>query len=359
MADKVGDSDDDDVLALEGVFETPLPAPSEALLALEAPQGSLVFPDSDQAVRQYVGDQTSRRSKQNAADALKRLTRLLLRDDSAIPAQIHWPAINYPLAKMIRTVLYDATRTGAITPGTANLTLSHLRGLLRSMFGTKLVTADQLGLVASGALKSIPGKRMARGRALAPDEEKALRAAAQAFNGYRGVMLDAAVVLAIGAGLRREEITWLSITGTQLQGLTFIGKGNKERFVPINVDAWNVTSVWIEQRARFDPKHGKLFCSPQKPTKELSNWSFWSLVRTAAHDAFGDQKKCTKTCRCNVVLTGPHDFRRTFATRMLEKFDIRQVQVLMGHESPETTARYDKRDLEALFEKARNTKVIA
>jgi integrase len=57
-------------------------------------------------------------------------------------------------------------------------------------------------------------------------------------------------------------------------------------------------------------------------------------------------------------LTGPHDFRRTFATT-LDKFDLRQVQVLMGHESPETTARYDKRDLETLHEKARNTKVIA
>ena len=359
MPDKVGEGDDDDVLVLEDVFGTPPSVSPEALLALEAPQGSLVFPDSDRAVQAYLRSQISPRSQQNAADALKRLTRLLLRDDSAVPAQIRWPAINYELATTIRTVLYEATRTGAITPGTANLTLSHLRGLLRAMYGIGLITSDQLGLVASGAMKSVPGKRVARGRALSPDEEKTLRAAAQALDGYRGAMLDAAIVLAIGAGLRREEVVWLSITGAQPKGLTFIGKGNKERFVPINVDAWNVTEAWIEQRARFDPKHGKLFCSPQRPHEKLSNWSFWALVRTAAHNAFGEQGECVRTCRCNVVLTGPHDFRRTFATRMLEKFDIRQVQVLMGHESPETTARYDKRDLEALFEKARNTKVIA
>lgn len=359
MTDKVGGSNDDDVLELEDVFETPSSAPSAALVALEAPQGSLVFPDSDRAVQAYLRGQLSPRSRQNAADALNRLTRLLLRDDSAVPAQIRWPAINYELATTIRTVLYDATRKGAITPGTANLTLSHLRGLLRAMYGIGLVTSDQLGLVASGALKSVPGKRTARGRALAPDEEKALRAAAQGLDGYRGAMLDTAIVLAIGAGLRREEVAGLTVAGLQPRVLVVLGKGNKERPIPIDADMRAIADAWLEERARLVLKHGGLFCSPQKPTKPLSNWSFWSLVRTASHTAFGDQEKCVEACRCLSVVTGPHDFRRTFATRMLEKFDIRQVQVLMGHESPETTARYDKRDIEVLFEKRRNMKVIA
>ncbi len=359
MDDKVGAELDDGSDGPADDAKTPQAALQTALLASDATQGAVIFPEADQAVKAYLDRQLSPRSKQNAADALNRLTRLLLRDDRAVPAQIRWPTIDFNGASRIRTMLYEATRTGAITPGTANLTLSHFRGLLRTMYGLKLIDSDQLALLQSDALKNVPGKRTSRGRALTGDEEKALRTAAQALDGYRGVMLDAAIVLAIGAGLRREEVAWLTLQGAQPNGLRFIGKGNKERFVPISVEAWAVAEVWIERRARIVSRHMGLFCSPQKPNKKLSNWSFWSLVRTAAHGAFGDQEKCVEACRCNVVLTGPHDFRRTFATRMLEKFDLGQVQVLMGHESPETTARYDKRDLEVLFEKARNTKVIA
>ena len=100
-----------------------------------------------------------------------------------------------------------------------------------------------------------------------------------------------------------------------------------------------------------------MFCAPDMPNKELSPWSFWALVRDGAHRAFGDRKKCNKGCRCLKVVTGPHDFRRTFATRLFEAgLDVRTVQVLMGHESPETTVRYDKRDKKSIFEKMRNVK---
>lgn len=337
----------------------PVASPA-AIVAEDAPVGGLVFPESQRAIGAYLRGQLSPRSRQNAGDALKRLARLMLRDETAIPTQVPWAALNYELATTIRTTLFEATRTGAITPGTANLTLSHLRGLLRAMHGMGLVTADQLGLVHSGALKSVPGKRTARGRALTPDEEKALRSAAQSFNvGYRGAMLDTAIVLAIGAGLRREEVATLTVAGLRPRELVVLGKGNKERQAPLDPEMRAVADAWLEERTRLGPKHGGLFCSPQKPAWALSAWSFWSLVREAAHAAFGDETLCTKTCGCLAVVTGPHDFRRTFATRLLDRgFDIRQVQVLMGHESPETTATYDKRSIEALFEKRRTTRVI-
>lgn len=347
-------------------------APSTALAVPAAPAAVVVAPggppaplrdyfeEGARAAQAYLRAQLSPRSRQNALDALRRLVRLASRGQNSDPEQFLWSAIGYEQATTIRAALYEMTRAGAITPGTANLTLSHLRGLLRAMFSMGLVTADQLALVHSGALKNVGGSRTPRGRALSLREEKALRASARALRGYRGAMLDTAIVVAIGAGLRREEVARLAVEGLKPGVLVVVGKGNKERRMPVDSQMQAVIDAWLEEREQLAPSHGGLFCSPQRPDWALSPWSVWALVRAAAHDAFGGSQPCTQGCKCLEVVTGPHDFRRTFATRLLDQgLDIRQVQVLMGHQSPETTARYDKRDVEALFEKRRGMKVIA
>ncbi|KKL04219.1 hypothetical protein LCGC14_2618250, partial [marine sediment metagenome] len=356
----------------EGVAQAPKPSQEPGELAqgavvLVAPKPSAAplapinpFIAGERAVQAYIRSQLSPRSRDNARDALRRLSRLMLGDQGAEPSQFPWPAIGFEQATTIRTALFEMTRVGAITPGTANLTLSHLRGLIRTMYGMRLVTADQHELVHSGALKNVPGARKPRGRALSAGEERALREAARALEGYQGAMLDTAIVLAIGAGLRREEIARLSLDSLSPGQLRFIAKGNKEVHPPIDAQMQEGIDDWLKERALLAPTHRGLFCSPQKPDWVLSAWSFWSLVRTAAHHAFGDQAPCAKGCRCFKIVTGPHDFRRTFATRALDQgLDIREVQVLMGHESSETTARYDKRDEEVLFEKRRNIRILA
>ena len=315
---------------------------------------------SARAVHQYVVSQLSPRSRQNALDALRRIVRMVLKDSTADPEAFPWTAVSYEFAMRLRRGFYDQTVTGAITPGTANLTLSHLRGLIRTMYEMKLISHEQLAVAHPGMLKSVPGTRKTRGRALLATEERELREAARTLDGYRGEMLDAAIVVAIGAGLRREEIVRASMGGLQPGLITIIGKGNKERSGVVDVQMQRALDVWLFERKRLQPDHLGLFCSPQQPNRTLSMWSFWALVRQAAHDAFGSEDPCRAGCRCLLTVTGPHDFRRTFATRLLDQgLDLGQVQVLMGHESPETTARYDKRDVEKLYEKRRNLRVLA
>ena len=316
--------------------------------------------DSAHAVAQYVASQLSVRSRQNARDALRRIARVVRDDEGACELDLDWPKLTYETAQLVRSRLFDRTVAEDITPGTANLTLSHLRGIVRTMHAMGLVRYEQLAATHPGVLKNVRGSRHSRGTALSADQEQELRAAARDLGSYRGSMLDSTIVLAIGTGMRREEVANASLDGLQPGMLRLICKGNKERRAPLDDQVQVAVDGWMVERGRLEPGHDKIFCSPQRPERELSKWSLWSLVREASHLAFGDTDPCTDGCKCLEVVTGPHDFRRTFATRLFEQgFDIREVQVLMGHESPETTARYDKRGEKALFEKRRNTKVVA
>lgn len=335
----------------EGVLE-----PRTAPLALS---GELVRSDSLRAVTAYVQKHTALRSRQNALDALRRLARMISEGRTNDPTVIPWVDIGFEQAATIRVALYERTRVGEIAPGTANLTLTHLRGLIKTLHKLGLIDADQREL-ARDELNNVRGGRKMRGRALMPREEKLLRAAAGKLDGYRATMLDTAIVMATGAGLRREEVSELPLVGVSELDLTVVGKGNEERSIPIDLQMRDAMDGWLEERKQLAPGHVRFFCSPQRPEQELSSWGFWNLVRTTAHAAFGDKDPCNKSCRCLVIVTGPHDFRRTYATRLLEQgLDIREVQRLMGHKSPETTARYDKRGLEALFEKRRKMRIIA
>src|SRR5258708_36280774 len=205
-----------------------------ALAVSEAFEAVPFFEDGARAVEVYVRTQLSNNSKRNASDALHRIARLLLHRSDVVLGQVPWTAFDYEGAKWLRAGLYDMTRTGATTPGTANVTLSHLRGLIKTMHGMGVITSDQLAVLTNGALKNIPGSRQTSGRALSQDEEKRLRDVIKGLSGYRATMLDAAVVLSIGGGLRREEAAGLTVESFGPRGIAVLGKGNKERNVPVD-----------------------------------------------------------------------------------------------------------------------------
>ena len=314
---------------------------------------------SSEAVNYYVESQLSTRSQQNARDALNRIARLV-KGAGARAEDFPWPAISMAIAKMIRRKLFDLTTNEVIKPGTANLTLSHLRGMVRGMYDLKFITHEQLSIAHPGMVRNVTGSRALRGENISAENEAKLRAAARDLDGYHGPMLDAAITLAIGAGLRREEVAEAVLERLKGDRLSIIGKGNVERGVIIDPQMRATLDAWLRERAELAPTHGNLFCSPWHPNEKLSRWSFWTSVRQAAHAAFGTIVPCADGCQCLETLTGPHDFRRTFATRLFRQdFDIREIQVLMGHKSPETTARYDKRSEEELLKKRRGTRVIA
>lgn len=320
---------------------------------LAAPTGG----DSADLVESYARSLQSPRSRTTARESLRRVAGLGGGEkDPAVPVTAFLRADPEQAWAMLQTIREHLSVR--YPPATANLTLSHLRGVLRTAHLLGLATDHQRMLVDS--LKGVKGSRITKGVAIAPEHETRLRRITRQLPGYQAPMLDAAIVLSIGAGLRREELCRLSTEAVGEQDLHVLGKGNRERRPFIDAQMRYALDVWIDRRGALNVDHQGLFVSPSQPDRVISTWSYWSLLRQVAHEAFVIGKKpCDESCRCRKILTGPHDFRRTFATRLLEQgYDLREVQRLMGHESVSTTERYDKRSEEALIQKRRRTKIL-
>lgn len=158
---------------------------------------------------------------------------------------------------------------------------------------------------------------------------------------------DAAILETLYAsGMRVSELTDLEIDDLyfEIGFIKVIGKGNKERLVPMGELAQKAVEHYVEN-ARND------FLNSKKPEKSknrvfinqrggpLSRMSIWNIVNKYAEKA-GIEK--------NVY---PHIFRHSFATHLLEGgADLRAVQEMLGHSSIITTEIYTHVDRSLLHQ---------
>ena len=136
-----------------------------------------------------------------------------------------------------------------------------------------------------------------------------------------------------GCGLRVSEAAGLLISRIWLeQGfVSIVGKGDKERLVPLGEVAADCIKNYLEGGTRAIPASPEyedyLFLS--KFGKPLSRVSIFNLVKNQAMVA-GIHKEIS-----------PHTFRHSFATHLIENgADLRIVQEMLGHESILTTEIY-------------------
>lgn len=135
------------------------------------------------------------------------------------------------------------------------------------------------------------------------------------------------------SGLRVSELTALRITDLflDLGYIRVIGKGNKERLVPIGDQAAHHIHIYRNTIRRFvEPKPGSediLFLN--KNGKQLSRVMIFYIIKDYAKAA-GIQKNIS-----------PHTLRHSFATHLVEGgANLRAVQEMLGHESITTTEMY-------------------
>jgi len=144
-----------------------------------------------------------------------------------------------------------------------------------------------------------------------------------------------------GSGLRVSELTNLKLSNCypELQLLKIMGKGNKERLVPLHQEAWHYLELYTENIRRFQKiqKNNEDFVFLNRRGKVLSRVMIFMIVKNIAKTA-GLEKNIS-----------PHTFRHSFATHLVEGgADLRAVQELLGHESILTTEIYTHLDIQFL-----------
>lgn len=134
-------------------------------------------------------------------------------------------------------------------------------------------------------------------------------------------------------GLRVSELINLKISCLFLQDefIRVIGKGNKERIVPIGSDAIKYISIYLSQlRVHQKIANGyEDYLFINRLGKNLSRVMVFYVIKDLALKA-GIKKTIS-----------PHTFRHSFATHLIEGgADLRAVQEMLGHESITTTEIY-------------------
>lgn len=241
----------------------------------------------------------------------------------------HTSAISAMLVRQTSVNRYgETTRWSAAY---VNKHLSALRKTLRIAWKLERMTTDDY--MRAREVESVENKRLPAGRAMAAEEFGDLL---DACDGEALIAVrDAALVAVLqSTALRREEAAMARRENYDpgRRVLRVIGKGNKEREVPVHETAAAYLGHWL---ARHDRARGPLFPRIDQ----------WGNVREGHMSARAIGAIVTRRrTLAKLPHLSTHDFRRTFAGDLLERgVDLATVQQLMGHASPVTTAAYDRR----------------
>ncbi len=234
--------------------------------------------------------------------------------------------------EVIEEYLADLSR-GHLAPSSRARALAAVRGLHRFL-------ADERG-ATSDPTADIAGPRVPSGvpKALSEDEVRALLSSPMGDDAI--ARRDRAILeLLYATGMRISELSSLSLSSIDERArlCRVLGKGNKERIVPVGSFALGALSAWlasggrpqlVRQRTARRDDHDALFLSARG--RRMGRQAVWRVVHAHA-TRVGLSSKVT-----------PHVLRHSFATHLLDHgADIRIVQELLGHASITTTQVYTK-----------------
>lgn len=233
----------------------------------------------------------------------------------------------------VRGFLAELHRRG-VGKSSAGRKLSALRGFFRHLLRTGKATANPVAGVAN------PKAEQRHPDALNVDQALALMEAGRPDDpeGLRDMAL---AELLYGSGLRVGEAVGLDLDDADLSGnwVRVMGKGSKERTVPLTAAGARRIAEYVRCREAFDPAPGEKALFVGNRGGRLNRRVAARILETMA------------------ALAGlppgvhPHVLRHSFATHLLEAgADLRSVQELLGHARLTTTQRYTHLSIQKLVE---------
>jgi len=225
------------------------------------------------------------------------------------------------------------------SPATVARKLSAVKGLFRFLEGQQEIQRSPTAFIESPR----QWRRLPQTLSV-PEVEQLLRSVQAEGLGLRDLAM---LEMLYGAGLRVSELTSLDLMSCNFDAgfLRCIGKGNKERIVPLGRSASGALQRYLKverpQLTAKRPEATALFVN--RYGRRLTRVRVWQLLRRYAKAGLIDKR------------IGPHTLRHSFATHLLERgADLRTVQELLGHANIGTTQRYthvDRARLKAVHNK--------
>ncbi len=250
---------------------------------------------------------------------------------------VPWAKVRRPNTLHVRAVLAAECQA----PATANKHLAALRGVLEEAWLAGQIPGDEYHLAVK--LDPVKGRRVRPGHAVTRGDLQAVIAACHADQSAAGVRDMALVTVLYATGARRSEVAALDLDDWQADAgtLRLVRKGNKEQLAPLTGTRGAALSDWVTVRGSWS---GPLFVSVRKGG---------GMTRERLSDR-GVMKILDRRClQAGVRPFSPHDLRRSIIGDLLDLgIDLATVQRFVDHESPATTAGYDRRGERALREAA-------
>ncbi|WP_299380933.1 site-specific tyrosine recombinase XerD [uncultured Kiloniella sp.] len=235
-------------------------------------------------------------------------------------------------ASDIRAYLADLTAEGL----SARTQARHLSSL--KQFYLFLMEED---IRQDNPVAEIGTPRMAQSlpKFLSVDDTGALLKAAQENRTDEGLRLCALIELLYATGMRVSELVSLKVSQTQRDPriLTVMGKGNKERLVPLSPQARDALDRYLLVRDNFLP-------NLERDKAKDTGWVFPSRGKSGyltRHRVGQLLKELAIKSGIMPSKVSPHVLRHAFATHLLENgADLRSVQKMLGHSDISTTQIY-------------------